>query len=175
MSKYGEVVIVGGNASPAGEYEVEIRGGNGNEGAGGPVLLDWHTEQVRKGAALLPPAPQRATGELLARFEGLPKPISTNALYVWAGKKRVKSQAYTNWLSHAGWKIKLGWRGARPLHGRLAVNLFVPPGKDIDNNCKGLLDVLTEVRVIVDDRYITELHVYREDGRDTCGIEIRSA
>lgn len=137
--------------------------------------LDWHTEQVRKGAALLPPHLPQGNGTVLARFEDLPKPISTNALYVWAGKKRIKSKAYENWLSHAGWKLKMAWRGDAPLRGPLAVSLHVPRGLDIDNNCKCLLDALTAIRVIVDDRYITELHVYREDGRATCGIEIRQA
>lgn len=138
--------------------------------------IDWHTEQVRKGAALLPPHLPQDERALLAQFD-LPKPISTNALYVRAGsgKRRVKSEGYENWLSHAGWKLKLAWRGAPPLRGPLAVTLRVPPGLDIDNNCKGVLDLLTKMSVIVDDRYIVELHVYREEGRGTCGVEIRAA
>jgi Holliday junction resolvase RusA-like endonuclease len=136
--------------------------------------IDWHTKQVRKGAALLPP--HRTQDERVLFACELPKPISTNALYVRAGaKRRVRSEGYENWLSHAGWKLKLAWRGAAPLRGPLAVTMRVPPGPDIDNNCKAVLDLLTKMSVIVDDRYIVELHVYREEGRATCGVEIRQA
>lgn len=150
-----------------------LRDRNGRE-AVAKTSIDWHTEQVRKGAALLPP---HGTGEgpaILARFD-LPSPPSTNNLFRNVpGKGRVYSDTYKNWLSHAGWKLQLAWRGAPALRGSLALTLRLAPGIDIDN-IKAVPDLLKKIGVIVDDRYIVELHVYREDGRGTCGVEIKAA
>lgn len=106
----------------------------------------------------------------------IPSPPSTNALYAnKPGKGRVKSERYRVWKNAAGWQMKVENGNARSwktISGPVAVIILSPGRKDIDNN-KAVLDLLTDMAVIGDDRQVESLHVARTDGKE-CIVTVRS-
>ena len=94
----------------------------------------------------------------------LPMPPSTNNLYANAGKGRVKTTAYRNWQSRAGWEMKAQWPTLPHFDGMLECRIVLPRTSRIDiDNIKALPDLLTYMRVIDDDKQIRRLTI---DGRD---------
>ena len=91
----------------------------------------------------------------------LPLPPSTNNLFATVSRKRVKSQAYTRWLSAAGWELKA--QNPEPIKGRFHFTMVVyPPDKrrrDLDNLLKAPLDLLKTHGVIEDDSLAQSISV----------------
>jgi len=101
-------------------------------------------------------------GEPVARFS-LPVPPSTNNLYVPRrdGKGRAKTSAYAAWQREAGQLVMLQCKRTVPLkHVRVEIGTPFSYQRDIDN-VKPVLDLLTSMGVIVDDRWVDELLVRR--------------
>lgn len=96
----------------------------------------------------------------------IPNPLSTNALFTG---RRFKTRRYRDWMTDAGWALKLppqGWPGIpnRPFAVRLRCKIVLPPSSKIDvDNIKCVLDLLTEMRVIEDDKLIDALSIERGD------------
>ena len=99
---------------------------------------------------------------MIVRFS-LPMPPSTNNLYANASKGRVKTTAYRNWQSRAGWEMKAQWPTLPHLAGDLECRIMLAASSRIDvDNIKALPDLLTLMRVIDDDKQIKLLTI---DGR----------
>lgn len=83
----------------------------------------------------------------------LPYPPTTNNLYRNAGKGRVKTVAYTAWLTVAGWAIKAAKPEAVPGRYRLSLIADAPDrrARDIDNLIKPVSDLLKKSGVIEED------------------------
>lgn len=90
-------------------------------------------------------------------FLTIPKPPSVNALYRnLPGRGRVKSSAYKDWASHAGWVLK-SQKPAR-IDGRVIVIINVERGSmaaDIDNLSKATFDLLVDHKLIKNDNQVT--------------------
>lgn len=99
----------------------------------------------------------------------LPVPPSTNNLFAnGKGSGRFITAKYSAWRTEAGWMLQL----ARPVPFggmKVSVVLYVPrkpASRDIDNFCKGPLDLLTAHKIINDDKQVEELIVRRHDDPD---------
>lgn len=124
-------------------------------------------EAVRRG--LIPPAPSRNAGVLagmtradLAAIQPaadrdevvVPVPPSANNLFLTAGRRRVKTPAYTEWLKAA---VPLLARLRRPARTPVEVRVTVTggngwnPARDIANVEKAITDALVEAGVLADD------------------------
>lgn len=80
----------------------------------------------------------------------LPLPPSTNRLYRRAGSRIIKSAEYRAWIHEAG--LFLVRQHPKPIKGRVSIGVTVgQTRKDLDNNAKGLLDLLVLHGVIEDD------------------------
>jgi len=87
-------------------------------------------------------------------YLALPAPISTNALFANVpGKGRVKTKAYTNWVSAA--LNCIGLQRHRTFSGPVQIVLYVGEEragvKDSDNTLKPVIDTLKKAGVIHDD------------------------
>lgn len=96
----------------------------------------------------------------------VPTPPSVNNLFVNVpGKGRVRSQRYQAWAHAAGWAMRIaGWNPPLTLGFRGPVSVTILNGnarQDIDNCAKGILDLLTEMQVIEDDKQVVGLHITR--------------
>jgi Holliday junction resolvase RusA-like endonuclease len=105
----------------------------------------------------------------------IPTPPSTNNLFRAAGKRRVKTDAYSAWLTAAGWEIRL--QRVPLVLGPIAVTLTVQrPSRggraDIDNRIKAALDLLVKQSVIGDDDQVQEITA-RWGSVEGCQVEIR--
>jgi Holliday junction resolvase RusA-like endonuclease len=105
----------------------------------------------------------------------LPAPISTNALTRnVAGKGRVKTQAYKDWIALASLELRRQLRPMPRCPGPFHLDILVSGPGDIDNVVKCIPDLLKREGVIVDDKpqYMVDLHVrYCLDG--PCYVAIR--
>ena len=94
---------------------------------------------------------------------------------VSAGNKRVRSPKYKAWSTAAGWTIKAQWQGK--IDGPFSVTIRLPPGVDLDNGCKAIIDLVGPGKhglgVTEDDRQMVELHVYRSRGA-LCQVTIEA-
>lgn len=97
----------------------------------------------------------------------LPPPISTNALYrAYARGGRVctiKSEAYRAWITLAGQELEL--QSPPRVVGAYGLRIAVPRKcrLDLDNCCKGLIDLIVTHGVVDGDgpRHMQKLEVYR--------------
>lgn len=97
----------------------------------------------------------------------LPPPISTNAIYrAYARGGRVsqiKSKEYRSWISVAGQELELQRPGCVP--GAYGLRIAVPRKCriDLDNCCKGAIDLLVLHKIVDGDgpRHMQKLEVYR--------------
>lgn len=82
-------------------------------------------------------------------------PPSTNNLYAnRAGRGRVKSDAYRNWLSAARWTLKA--QGARVITGDVRIEIRVGPRRanaDCTNRLKPIEDALSGI-AFADDKFV---------------------
>ena len=111
----------------------------------------------------------------------IPKPPSTNSLYANVpGRGRVRTRAYKDWITAAGWEIKLQ-AGNQQLKGKYVLSIWLPEGVDIDNGVKSIADLLGPPRgkkkhglsITEDDREMVSLHVYRRPGKE-CKVMIEA-
>lgn len=97
----------------------------------------------------------------------LPPPISTNAIYrAYARGGRVsqiKSKEYRAWISVSGAELELQRPGCVP--GAYGLRIAVPKKcrVDLDNCCKGVIDLLVLHRIVDGDgpRHMQKLEVFR--------------
>lgn len=93
----------------------------------------------------------------------LPVPPTTNNLYVTRkdGRGRARTSQYAAWQKEAQMLIMLsgcpreGWR-----HVRVEVRVPINYKRDIDN-IKPILDVLSAMNIVEDDRWVDELEIRR--------------
>jgi crossover junction endodeoxyribonuclease RusA len=80
----------------------------------------------------------------------LPFPPSTNNLFRNAGKRRIKTDRYTRWITEAGWW--LSFHNVPRLSGPYALALTLHPptraARDLDNFVKAVSDLLVAHEVI---------------------------
>jgi len=80
------------------------------------------------------------------------------------GKGRIKTKAYREWLTIAGYEIKPDIAGRPPIDTPYILRIEVAaPRYDIDNIIKPISDLLQSMGVVSDDKLMDELHVSRAD------------
>jgi Holliday junction resolvase RusA-like endonuclease len=92
----------------------------------------------------------------------LPVPPSVNNLYVNTPNGRRKSLGYRSWLNEAGWKLKL--QNIQPLQARsyqISIAAPVNHARDLGNVLKATEDLIVEMGIISDDRWIDSIHLDR--------------
>lgn len=105
----------------------------------------------------------------------LPVPPSTNNLFKSVGKRRVTSDAYQAWQTHAG--IALASQRPGSIGGPVDVSIECKRGnrrRDIDNIAKAPLDLLVKHRVLADDSQVVRLSLAWADVPD-CVVTVREA
>jgi Holliday junction resolvase RusA-like endonuclease len=94
----------------------------------------------------------------------LPMPPSANALTRNADKKRVKTDAYAEWIAQAGWTIQqVPASERRPIAGpyTLIIRAQRPNmRRDLDNIVKPLNDLLKRHGLITDDRHCQRIEAH---------------
>jgi len=100
------------------------------------------------------PVVKRDIPDLAMTLEIPRLPPSTNNLY-WnvAGKGRVKTRQYTDWITECGLLLKQQVTGR--LTGRVDIRIRAEdkhPLRDCDNLCKPICDLLVKMGAIQDDR-----------------------
>jgi Holliday junction resolvase RusA-like endonuclease len=101
----------------------------------------------------------------------LPTPPSTNNLYFNLKRGgRHPTDKYKAWQQEAGYVLNRVHPQQRCFGAmKVQVALYVPrkpASRDIDNFCKGPLDLLVKHGVIADDKHIERLTVERHDAAD---------
>lgn len=113
-----------------------------------------HREAPQTARAIAPTASQRPTA---ITFLTVPCPPSTNKLFRNVpGRGRVRTGGYKAWADEAGWKL-LAQKPA-PVPGRVIIVLGIDRSNaqsDIDNRVKAIFDLLTDHKIIQDDKYVT--------------------
>lgn len=96
----------------------------------------------------------------------LPLPPSVNNLFVNAGKRRVKSARYTEWLKAAGWELQAQKPAKVSGTFRFTMVAYRPDRRrrDLDNLIKPVLDLLKTHGVIEDDHLTQSIHATWADG-----------
>ena len=92
----------------------------------------------------------------------LPLAPSTNALYANTPHGRRKSPGYRKWLIDAGWRIRE--QRVQPVPGTrwgLAIAAPVNHRRDLSNCLKATEDLIVELQLISDDRYIDDIRLVR--------------
>lgn len=90
----------------------------------------------------------------------IPLPVSVNAFYIGTGKNRRRSPKYSAWFEEAGWRVNEARAGGQAT--RLSpeawywTDVRVPLNHigDSDNRLKALHDLLHEMGVTPDDRWL---------------------
>ena len=95
----------------------------------------------------------------------LPVPPSVNNLYANVpGKGRVKTRAYKRWIEDAGWHMKLDGDKVRtwqPIEGPVSVKILGGQTRqDNDAGVKAIFDLMTRMRVWLDDKQVKHHEVY---------------
>ena len=88
----------------------------------------------------------------------LPVAPTTNNLYENTGHGRRKSAGYRSWLNEAGWRIKE--QRVQPVPGKrwaLRIEAPVDHRRDLSNCLKATEDLIVEMGLISDDRYIDHI------------------
>ena len=95
----------------------------------------------------------------------LPLPPPTNNLFFTAAHgKRVKSEAYTEWLNVAGWLV-MGSAQKRKFSGPYVFEMSVPTKDraDVDGRIKAALDLFVKLGITPDDRHCRRVACERSD------------
>lgn len=103
----------------------------------------------------------------------MPRPPSLNKLWITVpGKKRVRSPAYIQWATHAGWEVKRQIVGMKAIACRFNMEIHVPISRrDTGNWEKAIGDLLQTVGVVTNDGNVHELLV-RPMERDDCMVAL---
>lgn len=104
----------------------------------------------------------------------IPTPPSTNNLFFNAGKRRVRTQKYNNWIDRAaphveGWK----WAGSYPVAITITVLEKARANRDIANYEKAVTDLLVSQGVIKGDsvKYVTSMRIEYRPG-NVAGVRV---
>ena len=115
------------------------------------------------------------------RYE-LPMPPSVNNMHAnRPGIGRVKTKAYREWITEAGFML-LAQRNRQGKHKRIdgpiavTVEAYRPANKrrDLDNILKPLLDLLTKTQTIKDDSQIVDIWARWVDEGVPCALIVES-
>ncbi len=88
----------------------------------------------------------------------LPKPPSTNTLYINIGRGRAKSQRYKSWIEWAG--LSLNAQASKQITGPVAITIKLNKGTgDLANYEKAIVDLLVRHKCIEDDCNVVDLHM----------------
>jgi Holliday junction resolvase RusA-like endonuclease len=98
----------------------------------------------------------------------MPRPPSTNKLWARGAKgQRIQSNEYAEWLTKAGWIVKMQIVGLAPIDCRFDLVIEVPISRrDTGNWEKPICDLCEHVGVVTNDgnaRNITIMPVERDD------------
>lgn len=89
------------------------------------------------------------------------RPPSTNKL--WArgpGGRRVRSEAYRDWLIAAGWEVKMQIVGMEPIACRFDLTIEVPISRrDTDNWAKPVGDLCQRVGIVTNDGNVHQVTI----------------
>lgn len=105
----------------------------------------------------------------------IPIPPSLNGIFRNVpGIGRVKTGGYKRWITQAGYAV-LAQRPEK-WKGDVAVSIAIGPRQrgDLDNRIKPVLDLLTKMQVIEDDRKVVEITA-RWSVIPGCEVELRAA
>jgi Holliday junction resolvase RusA-like endonuclease len=107
----------------------------------------------------------------------LPMPPSVNHLYP-SGKngRRFPSKEYKSWRTEAGYSL-LAQRPEKVKGDVVLTMLFGPRirNADVTNRIKAVEDLLVEMRVIEDDRFVVRCDVAWADNVKGCAVVVRAA
>lgn len=95
-----------------------------------------------------------------------PYPPTSNTMF---RGRRFITESYRQWRWDAGWAIKLQKPGDSP-SGDIKIQIELPRSMrrgDIDNRIKALLDVMTDIGLIEDDRVFSDLRIRYVDRNET--------
>lgn len=102
----------------------------------------------------------------------LPMPPSTNHLFATVGRRRIVTRAYKAWRTEAGYKL-LAQRPQKHKGDVILIMRFGPRilNGDVGNRIKAAEDLLVELRVIEDDRFVVKISAEWADVQG-CEIEV---
>lgn len=92
----------------------------------------------------------------------LPIAPTTNNLYANTPQGRRKTQDYRSWLTQAGWRIRV--EKVQPIPGKrwaLRIQAAVNHRRDLSNCLKATEDLIVEMNLVSDDRYIDRIVLER--------------
>ncbi len=105
----------------------------------------------------------------------IPRPPSTNNLFIGTGSKRVRSPAYKQWTELAGWELAR----QRPAKTAGAVSILIEVEEprtgrrqDIDNKLKAAVDLLVTHALIESDDQFTVRKITGEWSKDIEGARV---
>jgi Holliday junction resolvase RusA-like endonuclease len=104
----------------------------------------------------------------------IPVPPSVNNLFVNVPKVgRVKSKAYREWITAAGWMLRTQRPGS--INGPFAVTIRLPVKvrSDLDNLAKPILDLMVAHKITSDDRRCEDLHITKTEGIENACVSVR--
>lgn len=113
--------------------------------------LSKQLERIARETGLLH-EPKRDTSTQDSKSATLTLPPSTNGLFLSAGRRRVKTPEYRDWITENTWKVAAMEKPtAFPVHVRIKVCGKVNARRDLDNLIKPTLDLLVSAGVLPDD------------------------
>lgn len=103
----------------------------------------------------------------------LPVPPSTNNLFATAGRRRIKSQRYRDWLEEAGFYLMQQTFKQGEIEGAYEMRLRVPLKcrADVTNLFKAPEDLLVSIGVLPDDKHCFRASIERADVED-CEVTV---
>jgi Holliday junction resolvase RusA-like endonuclease len=108
----------------------------------------------------------------------LPTPPSVNAMYKNARRGRVKTDAYKDWITEAGYCYNTQKKRGPDIEGPYRVEIHLPKNVrgDIDNRQKAVLDFLVMVGATPDDKHCQSVMATRgEDNEYYARIVVEAA
>lgn len=107
----------------------------------------------------------------------IPVPPSLNNMFTNVpGRGRVRVAAYKHWIAEAGYSI-LAQR-PKKYTGDVTVSIVIGPRQrgDLDNRIKPVLDLLTKMKIIEDDRKVVQITAEWSDfAQPGCEVEVTPA
>lgn len=96
-------------------------------------------------------------------------PPTTNHTYGQVGHRRFMYQEAKDWMAEAVLKLKK-YKGENPTEVNIIYHL--KRERDIDGSVKLILDAMTKAGVVVDDKYILTLHLYKRFDKENPRLEL---
>lgn len=104
----------------------------------------------------------------------VPVPPSVNALFANSAKGgRIKTQAYRDWITEAGWMLKSQRPGS--VTGPYAMVIRLPENirGDIGNREKAISDLMVAHKITPDDRFCREILITVSPGIERACVTVR--